>query len=186
MIPTSVVAIGLSAGGLKPLKTFFDHTPLDSTAYVVLSHLLPAHKSELQTILQRHSALQMQDVLSDTILQSDHVYVLRENSYVKVANNILQLNPRKGAYPNLAIDIFLESLSLHYNFKKAAIILSGGGSDGTNGIGFIKSANGLVIAQTPASCEHEWMPKNAISSGHVDYISLPEDMPTLVSEWSKR
>lgn len=186
MKPSSIVAIGFSAGGLAPLKTFFDHTPLDDTAYIVITHLPPDYHSELQGILQRHSRLKIVEAKTNAVLSANNVYVMKQGCYVKVEKDLLHLIPRGDAYPNHAIDILLESLAVHQPAKIAAVILSGAGSDGTKGIAFIKAVNGIVIVQQPASCQCQWMPMNAILSGHVDHVLLPGDMPVQLMEWNKQ
>lgn len=37
--PNYIIAIGASAGGLEEITTFFEHTPLDGAAYVIVQHL---------------------------------------------------------------------------------------------------------------------------------------------------
>ena len=57
--PHYIVAIGGSAGSLKPLIKFFDHTPVDNVSYVVLRHIGRNMQSLLEEILQPHSHLKV-------------------------------------------------------------------------------------------------------------------------------
>jgi len=57
------------------------------------------------------------------------------------------------------------------------VVLSGTGSDGSQGARAVKSEGGIVVAQTPESAEYDGMPHNAISTGVVDYVLPPEEMP---------
>lgn len=44
----------------------------------------------------------------------------------------------------------------------------------------------MVIVQKPESCEYSSMPESAISTGSVDYVLLPEEMPgTILSHINK-
>jgi two-component system CheB/CheR fusion protein len=54
------------------------------------------------------------------------------------------------------------------------IVLSGTGSDGAVGVRAIKSAGGLVMAQSPASAEFDGMPRSALATGVIDF-ELPAD-----------
>jgi len=56
------------------------------------------------------------------------------------------------------------------------IILSGTGSDGTQGITAIKEQGGMVIVQDPATAKFDGMPNSAIESGNYDYILPPKQM----------
>lgn len=185
MKPVSIVAIGFSEGGIPPLHTFFDHTPLDATAYVVLGHLRPDTRSELQAILQRHSRLHIMEATTNTIVQSNTVYVLEENEYLKVVKNRLIVMPKEGSENNTSVDMFFTALAKNNESKIAGVILSGTGKDGTAGARAIKSAKGLVIVQTPADCAEGSMPASVINAGYADYISEVSLMPELLVRWTE-
>ena len=57
-----------------------------------------------------------------------------------------------------------------------AVILSGLGVDGTQGLASIKAAGGVTFAQSPASARYAFMPKAAIDSGRVDFVLPPEEI----------
>jgi two-component system chemotaxis response regulator CheB len=54
------------------------------------------------------------------------------------------------------------------------VVLTGGGTDATDGVQSVKARGGLVIAQDEASSDVWSMPASAIRTGAVDYI-LPID-----------
>jgi chemotaxis response regulator CheB len=50
----SLIGIGYSAGGLPAVMELFSLIPINSkAAFVLVPHLLPTHKSNLDTILSR-------------------------------------------------------------------------------------------------------------------------------------
>ena len=56
--PFHIVGLGASAGGLEALSSFFDAMPSDSgMAFVVIQHLSPDHKTEMPTLLARHTKM---------------------------------------------------------------------------------------------------------------------------------
>src|SRR5690606_15076519 len=59
----------------------------------------------------------------------------------------------------------------------AAVILSGGGSDGVGGVRAIKHNGGLVIAQDIVSATQTGMPSSIIDAGLADVILQPDEMP---------
>ena len=63
-----------------------------------------------------------------------------------------------------------------------AVVLTGSGSDASDGVRAVKAAGGAVIAQDQATSQHFSMPREAIRTGAVDYV-LPLDRiaPALVS-----
>src|SRR5262249_42641371 len=65
-----------------------------------------------------------------------------------------------------------------------AIILSGAGADGANGVKDIKENGGLVLVQDPTEAEYPFMPRAAIGSGTADLVLPVRDialrMPELI------
>jgi two-component system, chemotaxis family, CheB/CheR fusion protein len=179
-----IVAIGASAGALAPLKTFFDSTRNSHTAYVVIQHLHPDIKSLTRDILMLHSKLEIIEAENGAHIDENKVYVLPSNSYMIMKNGRLYLSPRDNfpLYPNFAIDIFLKSLAEEKGDESIAIILSGMGSDGSEGAKSIKEFGGMVIVQSPDSCEYSSMPESAIKTGCVDYEMPPQEMPRAILE----
>ena len=177
-----IVAIGASAGALTPLKTFFDSTRNNRTAYIIIQHLHPDIKSLTRHILRLHSELEIIEAENGAHIDENKIYVLPSSSYMTMKNGHLYLSPRDqfALYPNLAIDIFLQSLASEKGDESIAIILSGMGSDGSVGAKKIKENGGIVIVQTPESCEYASMPESAIKTGCVDYELLPEEMPRAI------
>ncbi|MFH1998698.1 MAG: CheR family methyltransferase, partial [Planctomycetota bacterium] len=63
------------------------------------------------------------------------------------------------------------------------MILSGTGTDGTLGIKEIKAHDGLVLVQTEVSAAYDGMPRSAISTGLVDRVLAPEEMPEIIRNY---
>ncbi|MGN6567912.1 MAG: chemotaxis protein CheB, partial [Flavipsychrobacter sp.] len=176
MKPDYIVAIGGSAGSLMPMVKLFSGIYRDNACYVVLRHIAANAVSQLDRILRKHSTLQIKEIEDLTELNRNTVYILPPGSYAILADGKIALVRRRG-YPNCAIDVFMNSMSMEYKNKAIGIILSGTGTNGTEGIINIKKNGGLVLVQQPASCEFASMPESAIETGCVDKILLPEEMP---------
>jgi two-component system, chemotaxis family, CheB/CheR fusion protein len=73
--------------------------------------------------------------------------------------------------------VFFSSLARELGSRAIGIVLSGMGSDGTQGLEAISSQGGLTLAQQPDSAQFDSMPRSAIASACVDIVSLPADMP---------
>jgi chemotaxis response regulator CheB len=176
-----IVAIGFSAGGLEPLSTFFDYTPLDSAAYFVVQHLPYNYKSQLEAILKRHSDMQIVEARDRLKIAENQIYFAPPKMHIGIDGETIQTFERTETQPiNRSFDIFLHSITKENAFQTIAVILSGGGEDGVKGIRNIKELGGRVIAQDPDTCRFPYMPANAITSGAVDYILKPEEMPAFI------
>ncbi|MDP9046698.1 MAG: PAS domain-containing protein, partial [Bacteroidota bacterium] len=77
------------------------------------------------------------------------------------------------------------SLAADSGTKAIGVILSGLGSDGSEGIKAIKKAGGMVIARDPEASEFSSMPLNAIATGVVDFVLEPDLMPGAIEDYVK-
>src|SRR5690606_19186580 len=63
-----------------------------------------------------------------------------------------------------------------------AVVMSGGGSDGSRGVKDVHEAGGLVLVQDERSAKFDGMPKSARDTGVADWTLAPEDMPRVLME----
>lgn len=111
-------------------------------------------------------------------IEPNHVYVCPSGSTLTVKEGRLVLSPLGSApVPNL-VDALLYSLAEDRGEQAIGVVLSGGGSDGTVGIGAIKEAGGFALAQGPDSPDpvQPSMPAKAIATGLVDIVLPIEEM----------
>ncbi|MEO6330834.1 MAG: chemotaxis protein CheB, partial [Ginsengibacter sp.] len=181
-----IIAIGASAGGLEEIQHFFDHTPLDGVAYVIVQHLSPDVKSRMVEILAKHSKLKVTEAEQNMRVENNQVYLIPSKKFMTIHNNRLSLTEKKAvAGPHLTINTFFNSLAEEKGEKAIGIILSGLGSDGTEGAKAIHKQGGMIIAREPATSEFSSMPSNAIAAGIVDYVLEPELMPAAIEYYVK-
>jgi len=177
-----IVGIGASAGGVQALEAFFGHLPDEPNAvFVVVQHLSPDHRSMMSEILQRQTDMPVQAVEDGTMVEPGHVYVLPPRKKLALDGQHLRLQnqPESISYP---INEFLISLAQNWGERTIAILLSGTGRDGTEGIQEISRAGGVALVQSPETAQFTSMPSSAIPSGLVDEILSPEDLAQTVYE----
>jgi two-component system, chemotaxis family, CheB/CheR fusion protein len=174
----SVVAIGASAGGLAAFQQVIENLPTDTgMAFVLLSHILRGSKSLLPEILSRSTSMPVIQVAptGQTIL-ANHIYILPPDKFMEIEGNSLVLIRRPDRAVNTAIDHFLFSLAKDQAHGSIGIILSGEGSDGAEGLKFLKEMGGTTIAQKPATAASTSMPIKAIEIDHVDLVLSPKEI----------
>jgi two-component system CheB/CheR fusion protein len=182
--PDYIIAIGASAGGLEEILSFFDHTPLDGVSYIIIQHLSPDYTSKMRELVARHSKLVIKDAENGMRVMRNEVYLIPNNKFMTICNNRLFLTYKEKAKgPHLTINRFLNSLAGDSGKKAIAVVLSGMGSDGTEGIKAIKKAGGLVICRKPEGTEFASMPSHAIATGLVDFVLEPEEMPEAIQDY---
>lgn len=175
-----VVGIGASAGGIQALESFFEHLPdRPDASFVVVQHLSPDFKSMMTEILQRHTAMTVCQIDDGMLIEPQTVYVLPPGKNTIIQNRRLHLIDRPG-YLNYPINLFLESLAKEFAEHAIAVVLSGGGSDGTGGLQSVSRAGGVALVQSPETAQFGSMPVSAISSGFVDKILSTKELAEAV------
>lgn len=171
-VPSHLVGIGASAGGLPALQALFDGIPADTgAAYVVVQHLSPNFNTLMDELLARHSAMPVKLADDGEYLLQNTVYVMRPSRNIIVSDGRLLLNDiHRTSHPNLPIDQFFNSLAADAQNRSVGIVLSGTGSDGSHGVKALREAGGLVMVQQPDEAEFDGMPVAAIRTGYVDTI----------------
>ena len=168
-----IVGIGASAGGLLALEQLLKNTPEDShLAYIVVQHLDPERKSMLPELLQRATAMPVNQAQHNMKIQANHVYVIPPNTELTVVNQYLHLqSPAEARGMRLPIDILFTSLAIAQKDRAIGVVLSGMGADGTVGLQAIKAVGGLALAQSPENAEFDAMPISAIAAKCVDLVA---------------
>ncbi|MDB4281885.1 chemotaxis protein CheB, partial [Paraglaciecola sp.] len=175
-----IVGIGASAGGLKAFEGFFKGIPGKTDinmAFVLVQHLAPDHKSMLAELIRRYSSMPVFEVEDGMEVQANCIYIIPPRFDMAFCTGTLQLlDPIAPHGQRLPIDFFFRSLAHDQQERTIGLVLSGTGSDGTQGIRTIKGEGGMVMVQTPESAEFDGMPQSAIATGMVDYQLSPSDM----------
>jgi two-component system CheB/CheR fusion protein len=177
-----IVGIGASAGGLAAFEAFFSGMPADvepGMAFVLVQHLAPDHKSILVELIRRYTRMQVFEVSDGMKVEINCTYIIPPNCDMAFLNGTLQLlEPVSPRGQRLPIDFFFRSLAADQHERAIGIVLSGTGSDGTQGLRAIKGEGGMAMVQTPDSAEYDGMPRSAIATGLVDFELPAKQMAT--------
>jgi len=179
-----VVALVASAGGLAALTAVLSHLPGDFPAgVVVLQHLDPSRPSLLTEILGRRSDLPVREAHHGDRLRRGAVFVAPPGRHLLVGpGGVLALTSTAPVhYARPSADALLESIARNFGPRAIAVVLSGAGYDGADGVRVVKQMGGTVIAQDRGTAQSYGMPGAAIHTGCVDAVlPLAEIAPALV------
>lgn len=150
-------------------------------AFVLIPHLDPSHESMMVELLGKFTGMPVIEAKQGMAVRVNCVYIIPPNYFLSISEGQLQLSspPIEHSWQT-SIDYFLRSLAKDQGESAIGIVLSGTGSHGSLGIREIKLAGGMVMAQKPETAEYDQMPRNAISTGIVDYVLAPEQMPSAI------
>ena len=175
-----LVVIGSSTGGPQALQTVIMSLPADFPCPVVVVQHMPAgFTGALADRLHGISQVSVREARDGDVLRPGCVYIAPGNHHLRILREggerriALSDEPPVGNH-RPAVNVMYESVA-HLGKDVVAVILTGMGSDGREGMHKIKKNGGYCIAQDEATCVVYGMPKSVIDAGLADEICpLPQ------------
>ena len=124
-------------------------------------------------------ALEVQEAKSGDLLVAGRVLICPGNRHIMVRRmprgDMVVLSdgsPVNGHRPSA--DVLFHSVAQEFGLTAVGLLMTGMGEDGAEGLGAIKAAGGMTIAQSEETCVVSGMPRAAILRGFVNKV-LPLD-----------
>ncbi|MEO6119767.1 MAG: chemotaxis protein CheB [Terriglobales bacterium] len=174
--PTFIVGIGGSAGALKAYKALLDSlSPKTGMAFVIVSNIQHTANRQLAEILSRHTKMPVNLAAKAMPIRANHVYVIPLNADLLINGSAFHGAPAR-TQKSQQIDLLFISLAEAMGTRAIGIILSGYGSDGTEGCKHIQANGGKTFAQDRTADEYS-MPLSAQTAGCIDLVLPPDKIP---------
>jgi len=180
-----VVAIAASTGGPAALHRLLSQLPGDFPAPIlVVQHMSSGFIEGLATWLSGASALRVKVAEEGERLAARTVYLAPDGRHLGVADGgTVALSGAlavKGFRPSGTF--LFASVARAFGAGAVALVLTGMGDDGVEGLRAVREAGGRVLAQDEASSVVFGMPGAAVAKGLVDAALPPEELAsTLVT-----
>jgi two-component system chemotaxis response regulator CheB len=179
----SLIAIGASTGGPQVLEIILSTLPRSSPPVLLVQHMAPGFTPELVRWLQRLSPATVQLAEDGWIPRVGHVYVAPEGVHLSLDTRgrlRCATGPaRHGHRP--AVDETFEAVARVHGPRSWAILLSGMGRDGADGMARLQAAGARTIIQEAGSCVVFGMPRAAQESGSVSDCLSPAEIRDLLA-----
>jgi len=170
--PTRVVAIGISTGGPQALQYVLPQLPRDFPgAILVVQHMPEGFTEMFSRRLDEICAISVKEAQSGDLLLAGRALVCPASRHLKVKRlplgdiAVLTDDPRVNGH-RPSVDVLFKSMAEEFREKCIAVLMTGMGEDGAQGLGVIRAAGGMTIAQSEESCVVYGMPKAAIERGY--------------------
>lgn len=167
-----VIVCGISTGGPQALKYLIPRLPADFPVPVLIVLHMPIGYTELfARSLNDVSALEVREAVEGDVLRRGlvllapagyHLSLIRKSSGEIVAH--LDLQPMDTPH-RPAVDVLFKSAAEVFGAKTLAVVMTGMGSDGTQGAAWIKAQGGQVFAESEETCVVYGMPRSVIEAG---------------------
>jgi two-component system chemotaxis response regulator CheB len=178
--PSRIIAIGTSTGGPNALQFVLSQIPADFPCSILVVQHMPEGFTEMfAKRLDECSALDVSEAKSGDLLISGRVLICPGNRHMMVRRmprgDMAVLSdgpPVNGHRPS--VDVLFHSVAQEFALSAVGVIMTGMAEDGAEGLGAIKAAGGMTIAQSEDTCVVSGMPRAAIQKGHANKI-IPLD-----------
>lgn len=182
-----LVAIGSSAGGPKALATVLGALPADFPgAVVIVQHIDARFAPGLAQWLAGQTALPVELVSGSSPITGGRISVAGGGKHLVVAPDLRLTHaaePVDAPYIP-SIDVFFSSLADHWPEPAVAVLLTGMGKDGANGLLRLRRAGWRTIAQDESSSVVYGMPRAAADIGAASEVLPLSGIAAAISEYA--
>jgi two-component system chemotaxis response regulator CheB len=169
---TRIVAIGISTGGPQALQYLLPQLSKNFPGTIVIVQHMPEGFTEMfSRRLEEICPITVKEAQSGDLLLAGRALICPGNRHLKVKRlpmgDVVVLNdePRVNGH-RPSVDVLFKSVAEEFGEKSIAVLMTGMGEDGAQGLGLVKAAGGMTIAQSEESCVVFGMPKAAIERGY--------------------
>ncbi|WP_042472414.1 protein-glutamate methylesterase/protein-glutamine glutaminase [Bacillus ndiopicus] len=173
-----VILIGTSTGGPRALQEVITKIPANVNAPIlVVQHMPAGFTKSLANRLDQLSNIHVKEAEQGDVLKDGVAYIAPGGYHLKLRKIgtsygiVLDQTepPRSGHRPS--VDVMFEDVSNCNDMDKIAVIMTGMGQDGANGLKALKrSGNVRAIAESADTCIVYGMPKAAVETQLVDDV----------------
>ena len=174
--PTRVIAIGVSTGGPNALQFVLSQLPGDFPGTILIVQHMPEGFTDMfARRLDEVCAISVKEAQSGDLLMPGRALICPGSRHLKAKRlplgevAVLSDEPRVNGHRPSA-DILFRSVAEEFGARALGIIMTGMGEDGAQGLGAVKAAGGVTIAQSEDSCVVFGMPKAAIDRGYATRV----------------
>lgn len=180
--PARFVAIGASTGGPPALQKLFSGlSPGFSTPVVVVQHMPQAFTGPFARRLNDVSPLEVKEAETGDRLEAGMGYVAPGGRHLTLRNDgaqpVLTVSDRPSdTLHKPSVDVTFCSFAEQVGKATLAVVLTGMGSDGREGVRSLKAKGASAIAQAEESCVVYGMPRAVVEADLADAVLPIEEV----------
>ena len=187
-----IVLIGSSTGGTVALSEIITALPADFPPIVIVQHIPERFSLLFAERLDKISAVKVKEAAQGDVLQTGHVFIAPGGRQLKLVRSSGRFQIEINDEPPVnrhrpSVDYMFFSAAEIMGPDVTAVILTGMGKDGAQGMLKLKEKGASTIAQDADSCVVYGMPKAAAELGAAQAIvSLDRIADTLINTLKKK
>lgn len=181
---TEILLIGGSAGSISVLLEILPHLSEGlSFPIIVIAHRKAHPESFLESLLGFRSRLPVIEAYDKMTLKAGCVYLVPADYHLLFENKqMVSLDcSEKVNYSRPSIDVTFQSAGQIFTAHTTALLLSGGNTDGLEGLRYIAQQGGILLVQDPDTAEVAYMPQQALLHLEADAVLKPTKMADFIN-----
>lgn len=178
-----VIVIGSSTGGPSALAEILKQLDRHFAAPIVIAQHMPDGLiPDLVRYLRSECAIGIEEARDGERVQPGRAYLCPGRSHIRMKKGgIIALEPCGNKLEHSpSVDILFRSAADAYGEGTYAVVLTGMGNDGADGVRAVKSRGGRAIAQDERTCVVYGMPKEAAATGVLDAVVPVQNIATFM------
>jgi two-component system chemotaxis response regulator CheB len=182
-----LIVIGASTGGTQAIESLLTRLAADTPPILIVQHM-PAHFTRaFAARLDGLCAMRVVEAEDSRRLERGVAYIAPGDSHLLVASRagelqtVLQSGPRVH-YQRPSVDVLFQSAAGLRGVPVVALLLTGMGADGADGMVALRAGGAMTIAEDERSCAVFGMPAAAIARGGASLVATRSAMPKLIAD----
>jgi two-component system chemotaxis response regulator CheB len=182
-----LILMGASTGGTQTIEALLTMLPADTPPIVIVQHMPAPFTRAFAARLDRCCPMEVVEAEDDEPLMRGVAYIAPGNSHLLVAarggelRTVIEQSARVH-YQRPSVDVLFHSAAALQGVPTVALLLTGMGADGADGMVALREAGAVTIAEDERSCVVFGMPAAAIARGGATHVAAPAAMPRLIAD----
>jgi two-component system chemotaxis response regulator CheB len=187
---SSLIVLGASTGGTDAIAQLLAGLDGDVPPMVLVQHMPREHTKRFADRLNRLTSLDVVEAVDGQPLRSNQVLVAPGGRHVQLeaSGGVIRVAVRDAARtgPHTpSVDELFHAAARLRDVDISAVILTGMGADGADGMSALRDAGAMTIAQDEASCAVFGMPREAIKRGAAQFVLPLAEIAKALRRWSR-
>ena len=182
-----LIAIGASTGGPQAIEALLTRLPAACPPILITQHMPEHFTRTYAERLDKICPMRVVEAQDRQVVESGVAYVAPGNRHMLVEREGVRLVIRLSDAPTVhhqrpAVDVLFHSVAKLRAVKVVALLLTGMGQDGADGMVELRQHGAETIAEHEQSCVVFGMPREAIARGGAGHVASLLRMPSLIAD----
>jgi two-component system chemotaxis response regulator CheB len=184
--PARLVVLGTSTGGPQAITELFKVLPANFPVPLVIAlHIPSGYTGPLAERISKFSALKLVEAVEGMELVPNQAVIAQGGMHLKIKEvdgklfAVVTREPFDSLF-HPSVDLLFETAAVATQGDLIGVVLTGMGSDGTEGAKRIRKLGGKVLVQSEPSCVVYGMPRSVKESGSANEEASLDQIPDLI------